>query len=83
MRKIKQISKTTFIFFSSSTLSSVVFFFFYLISVLIPRPRVVVDVDVDSWREITHGGKRKKQPGFKLNAPDFINKTSLRSEGAR
>lgn len=27
--------------------------------------------------------KEEKQHGFKLNAPDFINKTTLRSEGAR
>lgn len=48
------------------------------------RPRVVVmSPSLRSWRGITHSGEEEKQHGFKLNAPDFIHKATLRSEGGR
>lgn len=72
MRKIMQRSKTAFIFPSS--------FYFCLDSSSSCCCDVaffsILDRNYARWKE-------EKQHGLNLNAPDFINKTTLRSEGAR
>lgn len=77
MRKIKQISKTAFMFPPPPKVG--------FVSVLIPRPRVVVVSPFffgpgEKLRTVERGKTARVQPeccGF-----FFFNKTTLRSEGA-